>query len=440
MCGIADLLERPGIRADQVRLHAMTDSLRHRGPDASGSSLTQPDISNAHFSSLVPRGYYDVVSELSPQLKHSLPQEHKDDRRIAIIATSLGEGGAERVTHNLITHLSKTTKQLSVCLLRGPVHYVPPSNVPITILHKNKPWHIPRTLTRLRQFIINTEPSIVLTTATNANIMYFLATQRFKRKPRWIARVGNVLSNEPTWQRILAPRAYTHADYLVANSYGLARAISASIPVLSSRCRVVPNPVDFEAIDCLSQRASLDIRPELPIVLSVGRLVPQKRPDLLLDAFALVARRTPCVLWLSGTGPLSSRLERQSERLGIQDRVTFWGFQPNPYPLMKAASVFVMTSAYEGCPNSLIEAQGLGIPAVATDCDFGPREIIHNGLSGFLTPPGDADAIAASIHTLLMDPTRMRNMTTAAHRLTRDTFDVSHTLPLWDTLITEALR
>jgi glycosyltransferase involved in cell wall biosynthesis len=92
---------------------------------------------------------------------------------------------------------------------------------------------------------------------------------------------------------------------------------------------------------------------------------------------------------------------------------------------MARADLFVLTSDYEGSPNALIEAQGIGVPAVATDCAYGPAEIVDDGETGLLVPPGDDDALAAAVDALLADAPRRAAMGRAARSRARERHDAA---------------
>jgi glycosyltransferase involved in cell wall biosynthesis len=107
---------------------------------------------------------------------------------------------------------------------------------------------------------------------------------------------------------------------------------------------------------------------------------------------------------------------------------------------MRAADLLLLTSDFEGLPNALIEAQGLGLPAVATRCDFGPDEVVADGETGVLVPTGDPEALTAAVAALLGDPERRRRMGEAAARRARELFGLERVLPHWEALLEEAAR
>ncbi|ADH85791.1 glycosyltransferase [Desulfurivibrio alkaliphilus] len=143
------------------------------------------------------------------------------------------------------------------------------------------------------------------------------------------------------------------------------------------------------------------VNKELPVVLSVGRLVPQKDYAMLLRAFARVVRQRPARLLILGEGRERPTLENLAEELGISQWVDMPGFAGNPYAYMARADVFALSSRWEGLVNVVMEALGVGTPVVSTDCPSGPREILADGRYGILVPMQDDRAMAAGILKVL---------------------------------------
>ena len=138
------------------------------------------------------------------------------------------------------------------------------------------------------------------------------------------------------------------------------------------------------------------------MVLSVGRLTEQKDFETLIRAFALLRSRRACRLVILGEGALRERLERLVTELGLHGAVLLPGFMANPFAWMRTSRVFVMSSAWEGFGNVLVEAMASGTPVVATDCHSGPSEILEGGRWGRLVPVGDVAAMAAAIEAVLV--------------------------------------
>lgn len=138
-------------------------------------------------------------------------------------------------------------------------------------------------------------------------------------------------------------------------------------------------------------------------MLAVGRLEYQKGFDLLLRAFAASGVATSHDLVVLGQGSLRSELAALAAALGIADRVHWRGFQANPFAWMAMSKLFVLSSRWEGFGNVVAEAMAAGAPVLATDCDYGPGEIVAHGVSGWLVAPDSAEALAEGLRTMLGD-------------------------------------
>jgi glycosyltransferase involved in cell wall biosynthesis len=210
-------------------------------------------------------------------------------------------------------------------------------------------------------------------------------------------------------------------------------------PGAAENSRALPNPTDFKRLEKLAaEPPPREFSAGRLTLISVGRLTPQKRFDVLLQALARVRRDFDVRLWICGEGPLRRRIARWITELGLEDGVEMPGFCDNPFALIRQADLFVMTSDFEGLPNALIEAQGLGLPAVATDCPYGPAEIIEDGVTGRLVPMADATAVARAIIEILGDSERRRRMGEEAARRARRRVDVARGMPRWQKLLAEA--
>ena len=190
------------------------------------------------------------------------------------------------------------------------------------------------------------------------------------------------------------------ADKIIAVSEGVLEDLSSISLRAARKGRVICNPVvDSE----ISQGAEEPIshpwieEKNVPVVLGVGRLAPQKNFDLLLRAFARMKKERDARLIILGDGSQRGQLESRIEALGIGNHVDLLGFVANPYPFMSGASLFTLSSDYEGFGTVLVEALACGSPVVSTGCPSGPREVLEDGKWGRLVPVGDEEALAAAM-------------------------------------------
>ena len=207
----------------------------------------------------------------------------------------------------------------------------------------------------------------------------------------------------------------------------MADSLVRKLGVPRTKIVTIYNPVARPEIDTLAGEIpdhSWLSEPGPPVFISAGRLVPAKdfmtllrafhrvlveskghiktttRPILRSDGCQLIMRRCstrPARLIILGEGPQRNRLERFVRRMGMAERVSLPGWAPNPFAYMNRASVFVVSSKYEGLSLVLIEALACGCPVASTDCPSGPAEILCNGEIGPLVPVGDDAALAAAM-------------------------------------------
>ena len=207
------------------------------------------------------------------------------------------------------------------------------------------------------------------------------------RKDRLLARIAGI--------------AYRHAAGVITVSHGAAAAVRSCLGVDGSQVHVIYNPVVTH--DLFAKAEAAVEHPwfkagQPPVILGIGRLNQAKNFGALIASLARLRARCPARLMVLGEGEERPTLESLVKKLGLSEHVALPGFVANPYPYLRRASVFVLSSAWEGLPTVLIEALALGVPIVSTDCLSGPSEILDHGRLGALVPVGDIDAMAGAMY------------------------------------------
>ena len=198
------------------------------------------------------------------------------------------------------------------------------------------------------------------------------------------------------------------ADTVVAVSTHVADDLTTVVGLNHPSVIALYNPVVDDALRASAQQPlehSWFAPDAVPVILGVGRLTEQKDFSTLLRAFACVRAKREARLVILGEGRLREDLEDLASKLGIQADVDMPGFVANPLQYMARASVFVLSSEYEGLPGVLIQALACGCPVVSTNCPGGSAEILANGKYGALVDVGDADSMAQAVLAELDNPT-----------------------------------
>jgi glycosyltransferase involved in cell wall biosynthesis len=203
------------------------------------------------------------------------------------------------------------------------------------------------------------------------------------------------------------------------------------------RSRVIPNPVTPSVFSSSDEVAP---RKHGKTLMAMGRLSGEKGFDLLLSAFAAVAkRRAEWTLEILGEGPLRGHLESRVQRLGLTERVRLPGFTSRPFDALRRADLFAMSSLCEGFPNALLEAMACGLAVVSFDCPSGPRHIIRNGIDGLLVPQRDDRAMAAALDRLMGDGAE-RNRLAQRGPEVLERFGVHKVMSMWEELIFDCAK
>jgi len=251
----------------------------------------------------------------------------------------------------------------------------------------------PAHVARLSSSIKRINPDLILTVNTYSNLLVPLAAPRRRmvlsvhsNSTQQLAesRFGGTISVLMRW---IYPK-----HTVVAPTQGVADDLAKNFDI--SRSIVIPHGIDLESIRSQAEQEVQDI-PKVPCIVSVGRLTAAKDYPTLLQAFSTArAQGLQENLLIVGDGELRDSLTKFSNDLGLSQCVHFLGHRANPFPYVRAARFFVLSSVWEGFGLALLEALALAMPSIATDCPSGPAEILGHGESGIVVKVGDSAGLA----------------------------------------------
>ncbi|MFZ4834684.1 glycosyltransferase [Rouxiella sp. Mn2063] len=308
--------------------------------------------------------------------------------RILLIIDGLPGGGAEKVVLTLAEGFLRQGAQVSLFSLRDVCHYDLPAGLNYQVISDNdrSPWRKITELSRRAKQLDRAvraagEFDLILSNLHKTDRIVSLSKVLPKEKV-WFCLHGmfssSYLGHRTGFSRWLKQRkikkVYNKRN-IVAVSEAVAKDITEQFALKPANYRVIYNPFDIEAI-LDAANAPCDLAGHAYIV-HVGRLHETKRHDRLIEAYAQSQINAPLVLLGQGKEALTEKLKALAQKLGVEDKVIFKGFQANPYPYIKHASLLVLSSDSEGFGNVLVESLICGTPIVSTACPGGPVEILQ---------------------------------------------------------------
>lgn len=371
-----------------------------------------------------------------------------EPRKILFLVSSMNAGGAERVVANLTNALTEHGNSVTVMITfsgRGECFYTLSDKVELRYLADEIGtvgrglWTYWRRFRALRHLMSTERPDVVVSFLTNVNLAALVSTCFVDVPVIACERVyPPKLPLGFLWEH-LRQWSYPHASRVVMQTNKGLQWLNETIP--KARGVVIPNPVLFPLPDSKPRiEHSALIPPDRKLLLAVGRLDVQKGFDSLINAFALLSSELEnWDLIILGEGAMRQALEAQVKALCLESRVYLPGRVGNVGEWYKRAELYVMSSRFEGFPNTLMEAMTHGCAVVSYDCDTGPRDIIRHEVDGLLVSPvGDVPALAKCLGRLMGDDTDRQSMAQRAIEV-RGRFSAERVLALWDRLFEEVV-
>lgn len=334
-----------------------------------------------------------------------------NNKKITLLISSLAGGGAEGVCVNVANGLADNGWQVNLLVLHtnnaAYLKRVSPK-VNLVVLGVN---HARHALLPLLRYIRQHKPKKMLVFNYELAVLTVMLRSLFRFNTKIIARNINTISQKRKqhiglWRKLvvkpLIDRFYGQCDHIINQCQAMRDDLISVFPNLADKTSVIYNPVakhveDYAKAHDLTQVEKQDY------LLCVGRLEKQKAFHYAIEGFAGIANEFPNIrLKIVGQGSLEQSLKQCAQDFGVADRVDFEGFQADMIPYYLHAKATLLTSLYEGFPNVLIESITLGTPVVAFDCPSGPREIIQEGVNGYLVEYQSVQALEKGCRSLLL--------------------------------------
>jgi len=353
------------------------------------------------------------------------------------------EGGAERVITNIITHLDNKKYEISLALFEKKGSYLSqiPEYVKVYDLKKKSRYSFLKLILRLGRLFRKSRPNTVVSFMAYTNIVVLLAKFLPGCRFNLVTSVRTYLSYATLHEKLskikyfLYKFLFNYADFIVVPSSGVKKDLEKTFNIIQRKIKIIYNPIDLKKIMKLKEEEVEDLRIKAckSFILSVGRLTKQKGFPYLLRAYSRIYKEIDEKFVILGTGEDQEKLKSLVNELGIREHIFFLEFKKNPYKFMNGASIFVLSSVWEGFPNVVLEAMACGVPVISTDCPSGPSEIIINGKNGMLVPPGDEEALGRAIYKLLKDE-KLRIKFSIEGKKRAEDFRIENILPQYEEL------
>ena len=319
-------------------------------------------------------------------------------KNIGFLLGSLAGAGAEKTIITLAKHLAKLGHQVHLFVLSAQADYQPPENVTLHLIDGDSQQSALECLLQkadavggLDLFVTSRPDYYDERLAKRVFCSVHITPTAWLKKRPWFSRWK-------TWLQIRKLKnKYQHKN-LIALSEGIKQDLVQNLGCSADRVTVIHNP--FEVDQICQKAAEPGLLPQKPYIIYVAALIKRKRHADLLHAFAKITSKD-IDLVLVGKGEEEASLKTLAKTLGIDSRVIFWGWDGNPYRLIKNARISVLVSEAEGLPRVLIESIILGVPVVSTDCPSGPNEVLVGDDARYLVAIGDIEALSSSLEDLL---------------------------------------
>jgi glycosyltransferase involved in cell wall biosynthesis len=354
-------------------------------------------------------------------------------------------GGAEMVLYNIVRHIdsSRFTVRALVVGHGGLDERLRAEGYPVDTFTFTKSYNLD-LIRYLRKLIAEHHIDIVHTHLSRMNTYGFAATRL--TPARNVMTIHGMTGFSGRLGKLYYRLFGNLSARVVAVSEPLADQFSVAAGVRRGNIIVIPNGIDVDrfggAVDRTAIRRRFGLAPEAKIILSVGNIRPIKGYDFLIDAFASIAREDPTfVLVIAGSDMFgqAAGLRNRAAGYGLGDRFLFTEFIPDIETLYAAADVFALSSVTEGFSLTTVEAMASRLAVVSTDC-LGPRDIITDGVDGYIIPGRDPAVFGRRMAELLADESRRKTLGEAARRTAERRFAIRESVAKFETLFASLVR
>lgn len=325
----------------------------------------------------------------------------EDKLKILFVVNDLGYGGAERTVSYLSDYMAEQGDKVGICLLGDKVCYKINDKIKIkkgnidscSVTTWGRLWNAIRRLVFLNKAIDEEKPDVVF--FIMATLSKYVVFSPFRKYKLIVSERANPKFYDKNTLN-LEKKIFEKCDGIVFQTERVKALFDESTRAKSV---VIPNAVGNEYV--YDTEWNPDGR---KVISAVGRLSAEKNYPLMIEAFSIFwETHQDYSLEIYGDGPEKEKIQGLIETSIVRNNVHLMGTFPDAIKKISDSKVYLLTSTYEGMPNTLMEAMAIGMPCIATDCEFGPAELIETEVNGLLVPVNDTRAIAQSLSRVVDD-------------------------------------
>lgn len=357
--------------------------------------------------------------------------------KIAFVIYSLENGGAEKVFSNVINHINRNLFEPYLIVI-NLLNITVPIREDVEIINLNKKRTI-LSLFKLFKTIDKINPDVVISTLVQTNMivgflkLIYIVLHKNK-KCKYILRetaipsINFAYSRQPIWlTNVLIKNIYPFFNIIIAQSHDMANDLITNFAINKNLITIINNPLSLYANNEAFKKQSND----KIIFITVGNLRPEKGHIRVLEALSLLKDELTYEYWMVGDGKMRVEIEEAIEKYNLKNNVLMLGNQVNVLKYLQQADFFIQGSYSEGFPNSLLEANQVGLPIVAFDVLGGTKEIVKDGFNGFLVPDGDMGRYAETLLKAVFYPFDRKQI----QQYIQDKFELSNIIKQYENTI-----
>jgi glycosyltransferase involved in cell wall biosynthesis len=309
-------------------------------------------------------------------------------KKIVFILPSLNSGGAEKVIVSLCNNLDYEKFEIVLVVLNKEGIFKKQLGDSYTVIDLKCP-RVRNIFFKIRKIIQKEKPDIVFTTLGHLNLFFGIFRWTFSKKIKFIGREATVVSEHYKGKkikniifRILYRLFYNNLDNVIAQCDYMKNDLVKNFKVNEKKIKVINNPLDIDGIRALSKKEVEKLQGE-KILITVGRLNEVKQHKIMVELFSKFDLQENYRLYIIGEGEEKENILKIITEKNLNNSITLLGKKDNPFSYIKQASVFLLTSKYEGFPNVALEAMALSIPVLSFKSPGGILEILKEEKNGY---------------------------------------------------------